>query len=139
MGSVEEYMSTRMVTRNSKTSVLDLSKAMSEWKISSMAITDENGTRVIGILTERDVVNSVAKGMPPDKVSAGSLMSAPVSSVRSDVPIEEAARLMIKKKVRHLLVEDAYHRIVGIITTTDLARYLKQRVQTESKSKSLSQ
>jgi CBS domain-containing protein len=128
MSLVEDYMNSRMVIRDSKASVLEISKAMTDWKISSVAITDEQGKRVIGILTERDIVNSIAKALPPDSISAGSLMSTPVHAIRNDLPIEEAARVMLKNKVRHLLVEDTYHRVVGIITTTDLARYLKQRM-----------
>ena len=134
MSLVEDYVSTRMVSRTSKASIVEISKAMTDWKISSIAITDEQNRRVIGILTERDVVSSIAEGVPPDGINAGSLMSAPVISIRNDLPIEEAARVMLKKKVRHLLVEDAYHGVVGIITTTDLARYLKQRMEREDTS-----
>jgi CBS domain-containing protein len=44
--------------------------------------------------------------------------------------IEEAAKIMARQKVRHLLVEDSSgNNIVGIITATDLARYLKQKSQ----------
>jgi predicted transcriptional regulator len=87
---------------------------------------------VIGILTERDIVRSISEGVQPEKIIAGSLMSRPIFSIRNDQRIEEAARLMIKNMVRHLLVEDAYHGAVGIITTTDLARYRKQKIQQES-------
>jgi CBS domain-containing protein len=104
---------------------------MVDWNISSVAITDdEESKKVVGILTERDIVKSIAKGVPPDGITAGSLMSSPILSIRNDQPIEEAALLMIRNKVRHLLVEDpARQRVIGIITTTDLARYLKQRMK----------
>src|SRR5215207_9371811 len=138
MSSVEDYMNTKMVMRDSKASVLELAKVMVDWSVSSVAITDEdqnNNKKVIGILTERDIVKSIAKGVPPDGITAGSLMSSPILSIRKDQPIEEAALLMIRKKVRHLLVEDpaAHNRaIIGIITTTDLARYLKKRMKETS-------
>ena len=124
-------MNTRMVRRDSKASVLEVAKAMVDWNISSVAITDdEESKKVVGILTERDIVKSIAKGVPPDGITAGSLMSSPILSIRNDQPIEEAALLMIRNKVRHLLVEDpARQRVIGIITTTDLARYLKQRMK----------
>jgi predicted transcriptional regulator len=134
MSLVEDYVSTKMVSRTSAASMVEISKAMADWKISSIAITDEQNKCVIGILTERDVVNSIAKGAHPERINAGSLMSAPVVSIRNDLPIEEAARVMLKKKVRHLLVEDACHGVVGIITTTDLARYLKKRTERENTS-----
>jgi predicted transcriptional regulator len=130
MGAVEDYVNTQMVTRDSTASILEVARSMVDWGISSVAITDKKSKKVIGILTERDIVNSIAKGGPPDGITAGSLMSSHILSIRSDQPIEEAARLMIRNKVRHLLVEDpTRHEVIGIITTTDLARFLKQRMK----------
>jgi CBS domain-containing protein len=135
MSSVEDYMNTKMVMRDSNASVLELAKVMVEWGVSSVAITDEdqnNNKKVIGILTERDIVKSIAKGVPPDGggITAGSIMSSPILSIRKGQPIEEAALLMIRNKVRHLLVEDpARNVVIGIISTTDLARYLKKRMK----------
>jgi CBS domain-containing protein len=115
-----------MVIRDTNATVLEVAKAMTDWNISSVAITDDKGENVVGILTERDIVRNTAKNVLSGRVTAGSLMSTPVVSVKSDMPIEDAARLMLNKKVRHLIVEDA-KRVVGIITATDLARYLKKR------------
>jgi predicted transcriptional regulator len=132
MSSVEDYTNARMVMRDSKASVLELAKVMVEWSVSSVAITDEeNNKKVVGILTERDIVKSIAKGVPPDSITAGSLMSSSILSIRKDQPIEEAALLMIRNKVRHLLVEDpsSHNGVIGIITTTDLARYLQKRMK----------
>lgn len=143
MSSVQDYMNTRMVMRDSKASLLELAKAMVDSNVSSVAITDEeenNNKKVIGILTERDIVKSIAKGASPNAVTAGSLISSPIISVRKDQPIEEAALIMIRNKVRHLLVEDSSSSssspsarnegvIIGIITATDLARYLKKRMK----------
>jgi CBS domain-containing protein len=57
-----------------------------------------------------------------------SLMSFPTVNVKKNAPIEEAAKIMATKKLRHLIVEDTYSKdVVGIITATDLARYLKQK------------
>jgi malate dehydrogenase (oxaloacetate-decarboxylating) len=134
MSSVADYMNAKMVMRDSKASVLELAKVMVDWNVSSVAITDEeNNKKVVGILTERDIVKSIAKGVPPDGISAGSLMSSPILSIRKDQPIEKAALLMIRNKVRHLLVEDppaaARNGAIGIITTTDVARYLQKRMK----------
>ena len=133
-----------MVMRSSKSSVLELAKVMIDSDVSSVAITDEeennnnnNNKKVIGILTERDIVKSIAEGASPNAIIAASLISSPIISVRKDQPIEEAALVMIRNKVRHLLVEDSpspppAHNggvIVGIITATDLARYLKKRMK----------
>lgn len=129
MSSVADCMNTGMVTRDSKATVLEIAKTMTQGNISSVAITDDNG-KVIGILTERDIVKSIAKDVPSGGIIAGSLMSTPVVSVKSDMLIDQAVRLMLRQKVRHLLVEDTHRRVTGIITTTDLARYLNKRMST---------
>ena len=124
---VEDYMTTTTVTMNFKNSVLDVAKRMLAENISSIAITDDEGG-IVGILTERDMIKIVANELPPGGISAMSLMSFPTVNVKKNAPIEEAAKIMATKKLRHLIVEDTYSKdVVGIITATDLARYLKQK------------
>jgi CBS domain-containing protein len=128
--TVADYMTTRMITMGWKESVLDAANRMIERNISSIAImNDEN--RIIGIITERDIVKIVANGVPARGITAGSLMSYPVVSIEKGSSIDDAARLMAQNKLRHLLVEDAGKAIIGIITVTDFARYLKKNLAEE--------
>ncbi len=123
---VEDYMTKTTMTMNFKNSILDIAKKMLTENISSIPITDDEGA-IIGILTERDMVKIVANELHPGGISAMSLMSFPTVKVKKKASIEEAARIMATKKLRHLIVEDTYtDDVVGIITSTDLARYLKQ-------------
>ena len=127
---VEDYMTLTTVTLNFKKSVLDIAKKMLAENISSIAITDDE-EEIIGILTERDMIKIIANELPPSGISAMSLMSFPTVKVKKKAPIEEAAKIMATKKLRHLVVEDTYGEdIVGIITVSDLARYLKQKSKT---------
>jgi len=123
-------MTTTTVAMNFKKSVLDIAKKMFAENISSVAITDDEG-EIIGILTERDMMKVIANELPPGGISAMNLMSFPTVTVKRKAPIEEAAKIMATKKLRHLIVEDTYGKdVVGIITSTDLARYLKQKSKT---------
>ncbi len=127
---VEDYMTTTTVTMSFKNNVLDIAKKMLAENISSIPITDDEG-EIIGILTERDMIKIIANELPPGGISAMSLMSFPTVKVKKKTPIEEAAKIMATKKLRHLIVEDTYgNNVVGIITITDLARYLKQKSRT---------
>lgn len=123
-------MTTTTVAMNFKKSVLDIAKKMFAENISSVAITDDDG-EIIGILTERDMMKVIANELQPSGISAMNLMSFPIVTVKRKAPIEEAAKIMATKKLRHLIVEDTYGKdVVGIITSTDLARYLKQKSKT---------
>lgn len=128
---VEDCMTIDMVRLNQKHSVLDVARKMVEQNISSMALTDDKDN-IVGILTERDIIRVVTNEVPADGVTASSLMTHPVVSISKESPIEDAARLMASQKLRHLMVEDPFnHEIVGIITLTDLARYLRQNLTRE--------
>ncbi|MFL6502466.1 MAG: CBS domain-containing protein [Nitrososphaera sp.] len=142
MSSVEQYMSSELVMLEPRSSISEVAKVMVDLNVSSVAIIrreeehhdserQQNNKQVIGILTERDIVRSVARGVSPDRITVGSLISSsPILSILKDRPVEEAALLMMRNKVRHLLVEDpANNEVVGIITTTDLARYLRKRMK----------
>lgn len=121
---VGEIMSKDIVKIDADKSIRDVANVMTERNISSILVEDSG--KIIGILTERDLVRNVcAKDAIASKTPAVSIMSAPVVTVSSNSPIERAADLMIKDKVRHLLVENSYGNIIGVITTTDLARYLR--------------
>lgn len=127
---VEDYMTVKPVTMNFKYSVLDIVKKMVAENISSVAIADDK-EKIIGILTERDIVKIMANEILPSGIIAGSLISSHPITVKNNVSIEEAAKTMAQNRVRHLLVEDpSGNNVLGIITVTDLARYLKQRSET---------
>jgi signal-transduction protein with cAMP-binding, CBS, and nucleotidyltransferase domain len=124
---VEDYMTTTTVTMNFKNSVLDIAKKMLAENISSIAITDDEG-EIVGILTERDMIKVIANELPLGGISAMSLMSFPTVTIKKNAPIEAAAKIMATKKLRHLIVQDTYGKdVVGIITATDLARYLREK------------
>lgn len=128
---VKDYMTTELATIDQRKSILEVAKKMVKKNISSLAMTDEDD-RIAGIVTERDIVNVVTNGIAPDKVPASSLMTRPLVSIRSNSHIEDAAKTMASNRVRHLMVTDPHSgQVVGIITVTDLARYLKQNLTDE--------
>lgn len=124
---VEDIMSKDIITIDADKSVQEVAIKMAEKNISSILLKDSD--RIIGILTEHDLVKNVcAKDISASKTPAVSIMSAPVATVNRDALVERAADLMIKNRIRHLAVEDTYGNITGIITTTDLARYLRRKL-----------
>ncbi|HKZ62445.1 MAG TPA: CBS domain-containing protein [Nitrososphaera sp.] len=123
---VSDYMSNKLVTIDSDTTALEIANKMLEKQVSAVIVVDSG--KPVGILTERDLTRQViAKDSPPSKTPATVIMSTPLISVDKDAPIERAAEAMAKNGVRHLAVEDD-SKIIGMITTTDLSRYVKEKL-----------
>jgi CBS domain-containing protein len=125
---IEELMSKQLITIDADTTALQAAKKMSEKVISSIIITDSG--RIVGILTERDFIKQVcARDLPASKAPISSIMSAPLIVIDKDSSVEKAAEIMIERKVRHLAVEDNNHKIIGIISSTDLTRFLIDKLE----------
>jgi CBS domain-containing protein len=123
----EDIMSKDIVKIEADKSIQEVANIMTERNISSLLVED-NG-KIIGILTERDLVRNVcAKDLLASKTPAVSIMSAPVATVSNNSTVERAADLMVKNKIRHLAVQDNFGNITGVITATDLARYLRRKL-----------
>jgi CBS domain-containing protein len=74
-----------------------------------------------GILTERDVLRSVAEGQDPNAEHVGDHLTANSVSAAPEWSLEEAAAAMIRGGFRHLLVVEA-GETVGIVSMRDIVR-----------------
>jgi CBS domain-containing protein len=124
---VEDIMSRDIVKISADKNIQEVANIMAERNISSILVEDSG--KIIGILTERDLVRNVcAKDLLASKTPAVSIMSAPVATTSKSSLVERAADLMVRNKIRHLAVKDNYGNITGVITATDLARYLRRKL-----------
>lgn len=125
MDKVRDIMVRNVITISKDKTAYDAARLMSEHEIGSVVVTE--GDKIIGIVTERDLVRKVcAKTLPSNKVLIKDIMSKPVITADPDISPEAAVQRMLNNKVRRLpIVED--DRLIGIVTITDLASYLRTR------------
>lgn len=138
---VASVMSRKLIRINADSSALQVAKKMSENKVSSVFLTN-NQDEIEGIVTERDLVRNIcANDALASKTPIISLVTKLLSIITIDKnsTIEEAAYMMLKNGVRHLAVaeDENTKNIIGIITTTDLAKYLEKRLEPSDKQSSL--
>jgi CBS domain-containing protein len=83
--------------------------------------------KIVGIITERDLVRkALTRGGNMARTKIKNIMSSPLIVVAPDTSVEEAAKVMAKHKVRRLPVVEK-GGLAGLITVTDIARYLAER------------
>lgn len=76
--------------------------------------------RLVGIVTERDVLRAVARGMDPDATTIRDVMTADVLTARPDTPLRDVAREMAHRWIRHLPVMEG-PKVVGVVSMRDVA------------------
>ena len=92
-----------------------------------------------GVLSESDFVRKVvAQNKKPSEILVSEIMSYKFRSVGPTTTIEDAVQKMLNNNIRRLLIlED--EKLVGVITQTDLASYLRDKILVDGTIKSISQ
>jgi len=117
MHTVGDVMSQNLLTVGTATSLTDAAARMCDRDVGAILVLD--GDRLIGILTERDILRAVAQGKVADDV--GAWMTPHPETVEAEEPTRQAASIMIHSGFRHLPVLDGA-RPVGIVSIRDLMR-----------------
>jgi CBS domain-containing protein len=87
--------------------------------------------KLVGIVTERDLVQRViAEAKSFRRTLVSQIMSKPVITIAPDATVSDAAKLMLKNGIRRLAVSKG-SRLVGMLTTTDYAKYLSEIIRRE--------
>jgi CBS domain-containing protein len=101
-----------------KASVLHAAEVMNRQHIGALVVT--RGDTVVGIVTERDVMNRVvAKRRDPATVHVEEVMSAPVAVCGPSSSRSECRSVMKNHRIRHLPVVDE-GRLIGMISIGDI-------------------
>jgi len=91
-----------------------------------------------GVLSESDFVRRIAvEDKKSSEVLISEIMSYKFRSVDPTTTIEDAIQKMLNKNIRRLLVLDN-EKLVGVVTQTDLASYLRDQLLVDGTIKSIS-
>jgi CBS domain-containing protein len=111
-----------IVSIDSKAKVKDAARMMVEKRIGSL-VANRDGLP-FGIITERDLVEKIAaEGVDPAKTAVSEVMTAPLTTIDASANIVDAARRMVEKRVKRLVVTDQ-DKIVGIVSQTDIVSHI---------------
>lgn len=150
---VSAIMSTRLVTVTDAMPVSELICVFVDQAVGGAPVVDRNG-HPIGMVTKSDLVwedhdwaesmraladwrkiggGKVAadEGLVSERnfasLTVGDVMTRGALSVLPEASVEDAARLMMANRVHRLNVVDASNRLVGVVTTYDVTRWVAER------------
>ena len=114
-----EIMTQNVTTASRETSLREVAVLMRDGDMGALPIV-ENG-KLVGIVTDRDmVVRAVAENKSSD-TSIGDVMTAEIFAVKEDDFVFEAIRLMGDKQVRRVPIINEAGELTGIIAMADVA------------------
>ena len=117
---VREVMTTPVQTVDPDTTIAEAARTLAAAGIGSLVVGED---RIDGIVTESDIVESVADERDPAQTTVAELMTDPVVTITPTETIRVAGERMGHNGVKKLPVAEG-GKAIGIITTTDLALHL---------------
>jgi CBS domain-containing protein len=124
---VREAMSNAVLQIGPGHTLRQAAQLMSERKVGSAVVLDPD-SEGLGIITERDVLNAIGRGLDPDTEEAAEHITWDVVYASPTWTLEEAAAAMVRGGFRHLVVLDD-SQVQGVISVRDVLRcWVKQGV-----------
>ncbi len=135
MGQIRDIMEKNVITIEDDKSSLDAARLINEKDISFLVVVKDGIP--IGVVSERDFVRKiVAENTLAADIPLSKIMSYKFRWVEPTTEIEDAVQKMLNHNIRRLLVLEN-KKLVGVITQTDLASYLRSKLLIEGTVKNL--
>ncbi len=116
---VSEVCTRSLMTCSADLPIQQAAEMMSRRRCSSIFVHGAAGD-IVGIVTDNDLRMKVIAEGRSIALPVAEIMSAPLKTIPSDVPVFEALMAMMQQGVKHLAVTDARQKVVGVLTNQDV-------------------
>ena len=117
---VRDGMTRMVVSIGPAHTLREAARLMSSRRVGAAVVVDPEHPGV-GILTERDILDSIGAGQNPDTELAAAHRTTDVVFASPDWTLEKAAATMIRAGFRHLIVLDG-NEVTGLLSMRDIVR-----------------
>jgi CBS domain-containing protein len=117
---VNEGMSSVVLTVGPSHTLRDAARSMAERKVGAAVVMDPEQPGP-GIVTERDLLESIGAGQSPDTELVADHLSSNLTFAEPTWSLERAAEAMVRGGFRHLVVVDG-GETVGVLSMRDIVR-----------------
>ena len=117
---VRDGMTTVVLTVGPAHTLREASRLMSARRVGAAVVIDPAHSG-IGILTERDILDSLGAGQNPDTETVGQHRTDDLVVAAPDWTLEQAAHAMVRGNFRHLIVIDG-GEVAGLLSMRDIVR-----------------
>ena len=117
---VRDGMSSVVLTVGPTHSLTEAARLMAERNVGAAIVVDPDGPGP-GIVTERDILRSVAEGQNPSTEVVGDHLTDELICASPDWSLEQAAEAMLDGRFRHLLVVNG-GELDGVLSMRDIVR-----------------
>ena len=128
MATVAEVMNTSVLTVEPSASIGEAAEKMIEAGVGAVVVM-EDMARIVGIVTERDLMRAVAQRARAAEARVRQWMTESVITIEPETEIKDAAKMMFEKNFRHLPVVNKDGRLLGIASLRRLSQHEFEQIK----------
>ena len=114
---VKDIMSKNLIICSSDINVINISNIMKKYNIGFIPI--EKNKKIIGVITDRDIVINIISNKVNNNSSIESYVNSNIIHIEENSSIDECLNIMKENKVKRLIVVNK-EKIVGVISLSDI-------------------
>ena len=122
MATVAEVMNRSVLTVDPTSSIGEAAEKMIDAGVGAVVVV-EDMARIVGIITERDLMRAVAQRARAAEARVRQWMTESVVTIEPDTEIKDAAKMMFERNFRHLPVVNKEGRLMGIASLRRLSQH----------------
>lgn len=118
MGKLRDIMTDSVESCSLLDNVFEVAVKMKELNVGAIPIVDQD--RLVGMITDRDIVVRGVAEKHPGSTKVEDIMSSKLITISADADTEEATKMMADHQIRRLPVVEG-DKLVGIVSLGDFA------------------
>ena len=122
MATVGEVMTRDVLAVDPTATIGEAAEKMMDAGVGAVVVM-EDMVRLVGIVTERDILRAVAQRARAAEARVRQWMTESVVTIEPDTEIKDAAKMMFEKNFRHLPVVNKDGRLLGIASLRRLSQH----------------
>ena len=126
-----EVMTPSPTACNPQHTAVDAAELMRREDCGLLPVISEDGKKLIGVLTDRDIVLKViAEGLDPRSTAVSEVMTTDIVTCLPQESVEMAMEQMATRQVRRIPIVDRDGSLVGILAQADVATRIANSQET---------
>jgi len=122
MATVAEVMTRDVLSVDPTASIGEAAEKMMDAGVGAVVVM-EDMVRLVGIVTERDILRAVAQRARAAEARVRQWMTESLITIDPETTVDDAAKMMFEKNFRHLPVTNKDGRLLGIVSLRRLSQY----------------
>ena len=143
---VRDVMTKGVLSITKFESIMLVADILTEKNISGLPVVDKDN-KVVGIITQADILSMIGvsrdhtfkdllrymmgEPLPHRRLGdhVGDIMTTPALTIKPDMNVAEAVKIMDEKRIRRLTVVDDKNTLIGILTRADILKAVITKIK----------